>query len=435
MKRRLPIILAFAIAMGLAFTWGFTSFYYQYFPYYQIRSIARSFDMTGYSIAEHVAIKSASPGVFEALVEIGYVEGTFDPQHDRRGVFEIDEHRVDPSLRFYTESQARAAVLIDPTGRELHRWSHPTQANWNFSYLLDDGGVLAIVKDVELLRLDSDSNPVWRLEIRAHHDLDVFEDAIFVLTRDEIVVPAVHPTRTTLVDRVSRYTMDGELVDEISVYDMLARSRYRYLLPAIEDVEIVKYIKRDLPLDILHTNHVEVFDGSLADRDPIFRRGNLLLCLRNLNLVMIYDPAARDLVWAWGPTNLVYPHHPSLTPAGTVLIFDNRTDASQIVEIDPLTFRMQWRFRGDGFFSRTRGSVQRLANGNTLITESNSGYVFEVTPQQEVVWRFANPEVDDAGHRSAVFRMTAHDREATPFLKSLSRPGPDARTAGLPNEG
>jgi len=100
-----------------------------------------------------------------------------------------------------------------------------------------------------------------------------------------------------------------------------------------------------------------------------------------------------------------------------------------------LSLAGQWRFQADGFFSKTRGSVQRLANGNTLITESNSGYVFEVTPRHEVVWRFANPEIGDEGNRSAMFRMSAHDRDATPFLKSLSRPGPDARTAGLPNEG
>ena len=59
----------------------------------------------------------------------------------------------------------------------------------------------------------------------------------------------------------------------------------------------------------------------------------------------------------------------------------------------------------DDFFSKSRGSVQRLPNGNTLITESDKGYVFEVTPKKEIVWRFANPDIED-GIRQAIWRMT-----------------------------
>ena len=37
-------------------------------------------------------------------------------------------------------------------------------------------------------------------------------------------------------------------------------------------------------------------------------------------------------------------------------------------------------------------SVQsRLTNGNTLITESDGGRLFEVTPEGEIVWEFINP--------------------------------------------
>jgi hypothetical protein len=35
--------------------------------------------------------------------------------------------------------------------------------------------------------------------------------------------------------------------------------------------------------------------------------------------------------------------------------------------------------------------VQRLPNGNTLINSGAQGIVFEVTPDREVVWKFANP--------------------------------------------
>jgi len=34
---------------------------------------------------------------------------------------------------------------------------------------------------------------------------------------------------------------------------------------------------------------------------------------------------------------------------------------------------------------------QRLPNGNTLITESTQGRIFEVTPENEIVWEYYNP--------------------------------------------
>jgi hypothetical protein len=60
--------------------------------------------------------------------------------------------------------------------------------------------------------------------------------------------------------------------------------------------------------------------------------------------------------------------------------------------------------------------VQRLPNGNTLITESDRGYVHEVTPEKETVWRFANPDVNEEGKRMAIWRMTRFRRADLTFL-------------------
>jgi hypothetical protein len=66
-----------------------------------------------------------------------------------------------------------------------------------------------------------------------------------------------------------------------------------------------------------------------------------------------------------------------------------------------------------------RGGVQRLPNGNTLITESDPGYAFEVTPEGETVWKWANPEVDRNGKRGSIPRVTAYAPDATPFIASV----------------
>lgn len=66
-------------------------------------------------------------------------------------------------------------------------------------------------------------------------------------------------------------------------------------------------------------------------------------------------------------------------------------------ELDPITKTVEWEYKADPpeeFFSSTRGGSQRLSNGNTLITESNRGRVFEVTPSGEKVWELLQPGYD-----------------------------------------
>ena len=88
-------------------------------------------------------------------------------------------------------------------------------------------------------------------------------------------------------------------------------------------------------LDVLHTNHVEVFDGRLADRSPLYRAGNLLLSMRTISTILIADPRSREVLWAWGPGKLVFQHHPTLLDNGHLLVFNNGTERSEVLELDP----------------------------------------------------------------------------------------------------
>jgi Arylsulfotransferase (ASST) len=49
------------------------------------------------------------------------------------------------------------------------------------------------------------------------------------------------------------------------------------------------------------------------------------------------------------------------------------------------------------FYSFFISGAQRLPNGNTLICSGASGTVFEVTPDKEIVWKYANPVVGNPG--------------------------------------
>jgi hypothetical protein len=62
-----------------------------------------------------------------------------------------------------------------------------------------------------------------------------------------------------------------------------------------------------------------------------------------------------------------------------------------VLEIDPTTMALVWSYTaGAQFFSTNISGMQRLPNGNTLITEGAGGRVFEVTNDRQIVWEFMN---------------------------------------------
>ena len=66
----------------------------------------------------------------------------------------------------------------------------------------------------------------------------------------------------------------------------------------------------------------------------------------------------------------------------------------KIIEVDPNTSEIVWEYQGDpsiSFYSFHISGAERLANGNTLICEGAPGRIFEVTPEQEIVWEYINP--------------------------------------------
>jgi hypothetical protein len=311
------------------------------------------------------------------------------------------------------------------SGALLHRWSLSTR-QWEHAEPLPNGDLLVVIKNQQLMRLDRDSNLLWRRRIRVHHSVAVQEDGgIYAIERAARLIPALHPSLPVVDDIIAMFDADGVLQREISLLDVLRGSPYAMLLPRVERGRFAPAEAVD-ELDLLHANHVQVFDGTAADRSPLFARGNLLVSLRNINTLVILDGQTGRIEWAWGPSNLIRQHWPVLLGTGNLLVFDNGLRESEVLELDPLTLRILWRYApGDGFFSGTRGSAQRLANGNTLITESEHGYVHEVDPEGELVWQFANPRVDAEGHRDIIWSMRRYPREALPFLAQSAGPGPE----------
>lgn len=357
------------------------------------------------------------------LEALGYVDGTEDSSTSD-GVVIHDPGRAWPGLNFYTSRRQSGAQLLDMKGQVVHAWTGPETTGWQHATLLPDGDLLVIEKDKQLFRIDRDSNVRWTFEGRVHHDLDIAADGtIWVLARRLVHRPALHD-RQTIEDYIQVLSADGTPLRQISILDALAASPYAFLINDSDGLTAQAYDKSashpSAPFDVLHTNHIELLDGTAASRNPAFRAGNVLLNSRITETPFVLDPQTGDIEWLWGTSILMYPHHPTVTPSGTVLVFNNGIEetGSQIVEVDPGTNDIVWTYGPvEHFFSAFRGSNQRLPNGNTLITESDTGYVFEVSPTGDIVWEFRNPHrKGDLGEiRMAIWRMSRVDPATLTF--------------------
>jgi hypothetical protein len=260
-------------------------------------------------------------------------------------------------------------------------------------HLFDNGDLLAIFDYVGLIRLDSDSNLLWKFSQKSHHDVDVDESGlIYTLGREEREHSPITAGGALLDDVIHILEPSGKLVESFRISECLQRSRFAPLL---------QFAEQSIP-DVFHTNTLAILDGSLEHRSAVFAKGNLLVSFRNLNTIAIIDPKKREVVWALtGAWSMQ--HEPTLLSSGRLLIFDNRpilnhlppeTGSSRVVEFDPFTQEVYWEYAGAQerpLYSSVMGSVQRLPNGNTLITESVYGRAFEVSPAKDVVWEFRNP--------------------------------------------
>jgi hypothetical protein len=352
----------------------------------------------GWSFA-HERLRSArpSPGA-RAIGTLGYLGG-YTLATESKDVTTHDPRRASGGVNLYVSGHAPEAILMDMAGTVLHRWRHDFRAEWpdagpcrifgdegqrywRRAHLFENGDLLAIYEGFALVKLDKNSHVLWTRYAPYHHDLEVAPDGrIFVLDRD-----VRHRGRweADVEDFVAVLSPDGDPLKRVSILECFDRSRFA---PMLEQMPRVG--------DGFHTNTLQVLDGSAVHGPPAFRAGNVLVSIRQLNIVATLDLEAEEVVWALGGL-WKRQHQPELLPGPRLLVFDNQGNAgkSRVIELDPFTQEILWAYSGEGdapLDSHVLGSCQRLPNGNTLITESTRGRAIEVTPAGEIVWEFHNP--------------------------------------------
>lgn len=342
----------------------------------------------------------------------------YPARSDKRGVSVNDAVRVSPGVTLYTSGHEAAAYLIAMDGEVLHKWQRPFSQVWNESAavkrpqpdshvymrtaMLDGNGDLLAVYEgagdtpygYGLVKLDRDSNVIWSYLQPTHHDFDVAPDGSIVVLTHEIVdtpLPQLdHLVSPRIEDFVVVLSPEGEELRKISLLQAVDESDYRQLLFEVSSFALA---------DPLHANSVHVITEQEAERFGYGRAGQLLVSFRELGAIGVVDVDQGKLLWAvkgyWSGQ-----HDPHIVENGNVLLFDNRGNfrkpdgRSRVIEFEPGTMRIVWQYTGTAespLESDIRSEVQRLPNGNTLITESNGGRILEVTADRDIVWEYTNP--------------------------------------------
>jgi len=313
---------------------------------------------------------------------------------------------------------------------------------WRRAYLFPNGDLLAIFEGLGMIKLDKNSKLIWKSALRQHHDITLAANGdIYTLTRIKHIIPRINPYFPIMEDFITILNRKGKPIKNVSLIEALENSGF------IDKYWDKRIMNRG---DIFHTNAVEILDGKIADIAPEFSKGRVLTAMNLLNTVFVVDLDSNKVVWGY-KGNFYGRHDPQILPNGNLLILENRMGDSEessnspdeisnsrnpekkgpalkesetqgifttrgrmpifvmsgllaneimgqsksgVVEFALPEMEPLWSYAGneeDPFYTLTCGTVQRLANGDTLITETDNGRAFEVTPGGEIVWEFDSP--------------------------------------------
>lgn len=351
------------------------------------------------------------------LTALGYADGVQEAPEIVQ-VTRYDPARAQQGLNFYVSGQAPEAFLIDMQGQVQHHWSHdyallwpqlkirPNASGigkWRRAHLYPNGDILAIHEGIGMIRLNADSKLLWQYPGRTHHDMHVTEEGhIWTLAREVGIHPVFSDERVSMDDLLVELDKDGNQLRRLSI------------LECLQNVDSELLQKIEFP-DMFHANSIEVLDARLEGQAAGFEAGNILVSLRHLHALVVIDVEAEEVVWSL-EGDFRWQHDAQITESGSLLLFDNHrlpeaAPISKILEFDPATGELLWSFEGSSrepFYSKTCGTTQRLGNQNTLITESDGGRAFEITPQGEVVWEYYNPHRGGPGNEFIACLFALH---------------------------
>lgn len=338
------------------------------------------------------------------------------PQTDAGNVYLIDMSGGPAHQWKLAERPGRHAVLL-PNGNLGYNGNHPDTPNLYPAWEMWHGGAFSEVTPA--------GDVVWTHEDKRHH-----HDAQW-LPNGDLLYTTVEEMPREAAARITGGSHTHDLPDGTQFGDVVKRVN--------RAGEVVWQWKSWEHLDPADFPIHPIFDRyhwPLINGVGLTRTGNVLMSLRTTSGVICVDPASGKPVWRIAHPVVSQQHCPTELPSGGILVFDNgnlrpgvTSPHSRVVEIEPLAQTVAWEYADPTrpeFFSPYMGGADRLENGNTLITESAFGRLFEVTPAGDTVWEYVIPQFNEypagaaraysPGFTNSVFKANRYSRARIAWL-------------------
>jgi len=304
-----------------------------------------------------------------------------------------------PSAQVRAKSEITDDIrLIDMNGSVVHTWKVTPNFNKRCR-LLPNGHLLYVGPNKTIIEYDWDGNTVW-----THEGIDSINDMRWLPNNNRLFL-----AHEPLPEKYQKQVKDVEISpwwplrkrgsEEKQlggdIYEVTPDKKIVWEWHAYNHLDLNRFSPVTPEGDWLHMNTISpIPENKWYDAgDKRFKPGNILINPRNIDTLYIVDKETKEIVWEWTHTY----------KGGFIILFDNglfprhRTHCGQtfIIEFNPVTKEIVWKYETEGyanikFFSKTMGTQKRLPNGNTFISEDNTGRLFQVKPDGEIVWEYVN---------------------------------------------
>jgi len=326
--------------------------------------------------------------------------------------------------------------LINMRGQVVHHWDMPCVPGCH-GVLLPDGNLLYAGQEGtgqltdlmgsggKLIEVDWDGDLIWKCE-------DEFLHSTFCRLRNGKTmvlkwIPVPKDIAAKVKGGLSGTERDGVMwTDSIQEITSCGKVVWEWLAHEHLDPESDVICPLGCRDEWTHANAISVFAN-----------GDILASFHRINTIAIIDKQTGDIKWKFGSSHeLAHQNGATVLDNGNVLVFDNGLHPcgfdfgySRVLEINPKAGKVVWGYQNScwaAFYSSIMGGCERLPNGNTLICESTSGRIFEITHNYEMVWEYVSPfyhDVPPFGRTNIIFRAYRYGPEYEGLRgKSLDRP-------------
>lgn len=294
--------------------------------------------------------------------------------------------------------------------------NYPPQTDWNIdlhgALVNPDGSVVFNFEYGGVVKMDKCGEVAWTIPTLAHHSIEKAEaGGYWVPGRTEHNVDGVAEFPPFQLpyneDTILHISENGEILHEISVPKLFYKSGLESLLTAGGEL-----YTRDMLWDneIVHVNKIAELSTELAASFPQFEAGDLMLSLRQYNMVLVVDPKTETIKW-WQVGPWVRQHDPEFMHNGKLAVFNNNayraafkssTDTvselsiprtTNIIEIDPQTRKTKILYGekpDQQLLTVVRGKLEHTKDDTLLITEFEGGRILEIDASGDIVWEYIN---------------------------------------------